>query len=112
VHPPPWRIHAWHTGHAGQRFFDREVDERPRPRLAGFFGTFAPARRASESPIAIACLRLVTFLPLPPLRSVPCFLSCMVFSTFLDAVLCFAMMSSFLAAVQQISGQRDVIVRT
>ncbi len=26
-------------------------------------GTFAPALRASESPMAIACLRLVTFLP-------------------------------------------------
>ena len=46
-----------------------------------FFGTFAPSRRASERPIAMACLRLVTFLPEPPLRSVPCFLSCIVFST-------------------------------
>ncbi len=26
-----------------------------------FFGTFAPERRASDKPIAIACLRLVTF---------------------------------------------------
>jgi hypothetical protein len=33
-------------------------------------GTFAPFFRASESPIAIACLRLFTFLPLPDL-SVP-----------------------------------------
>lgn len=38
------------------------------PRLAG---TFAPERRASDKPIAIACLRLVTFLPERPLRSVP-----------------------------------------
>ena len=30
-----------------------------------FFGTLAPALRASDNPIAIACLRLVTFLPLP-----------------------------------------------
>jgi hypothetical protein len=34
-------------------------------------GTFAPERRASDKPIAIACLRLVTFLPELPLRSVP-----------------------------------------
>jgi hypothetical protein len=38
-----------------------------------FRGTFAPFFRASESPIAIACLRLFTFPPLPPrpLLSVP-----------------------------------------
>ena len=35
------------------------------------FGTFRPFLRASERPIAIACLRLVTFFPLRPLRSVP-----------------------------------------
>jgi hypothetical protein len=34
-------------------------------------GTLAPFFRASESPIAIACLRLVTFFPLLPLLSVP-----------------------------------------
>ena len=40
-----------------------------------FEGTFAPLARASESPIAIACLRLFTLPPLPPrpLRSVPAF---------------------------------------
>ncbi len=31
-----------------------------------FLGTFAPFSRASESPIAIACLRLVTLPPFPP----------------------------------------------
>jgi hypothetical protein len=36
-----------------------------------FFGTFAPSARASDRPIAIACLRLLTFLPEPPLFSVP-----------------------------------------
>jgi hypothetical protein len=41
----------------------------------------APSRRASESPIAIACLRLVTFFPLLPLLNSPCFRSCMAFST-------------------------------
>lgn len=42
--------------------------ERPR-----FDGTFAPFFRASESPIAIACLRLVTFVPDRPDMSVPLF---------------------------------------
>jgi hypothetical protein len=36
-----------------------------------FFGTFLPSALASDSPIAIACLRLVTFLPERPLFSVP-----------------------------------------
>jgi len=50
---------------------------------ADFFGgTFAPARRASDNPMAIACLRLLTFLPEPPLRSVPSLRSCMTFLTF------------------------------
>ena len=34
-------------------------------------GTLPPALRASDKPIAIACLRLVTFFPEPPLRKVP-----------------------------------------
>ena len=38
-------------------------------------GILAPERRASLSAMATACLRLVTFLPLPDL-SVPCFFSC------------------------------------
>src|ERR1700690_1619093 len=45
-----------------------------------FFGTFAPAFRASDRPIAIACLRLVTFSP-DELRNVPRLRSCIVFST-------------------------------
>jgi hypothetical protein len=36
-----------------------------------FAGTFFPSRRASERPIAMACLRLVTFLPDLPLFNVP-----------------------------------------
>jgi hypothetical protein len=47
-----------------------------------FFGTFAPARRASESPIAIACLRLVTRFPERPLLSVPRLRSIIARSTF------------------------------
>ena len=49
------------------------------------FGTFAPSFRASESPIAIACLRLVTFFPLRPLFSVPLFFSRIARSTLLPA---------------------------
>jgi hypothetical protein len=39
-------------------------------------GTLAPERRACDSPIAIACLRLLTFLPDRPLLSVPRLRSC------------------------------------
>jgi hypothetical protein len=46
-----------------------------------FAGTLPPSRRASERPMAMACLRLVTFLPEPPLRSVPALRSCITFST-------------------------------
>jgi len=52
-----------------------------------FFGTFAPARRASDRPMAIACFLLLTFLPdLPDLR-VPALRSCIAFPTFFDAFL-------------------------
>jgi hypothetical protein len=50
-------------------------------------GTFAPARRASDRPIAIACLRLVTFLPERPLRSLPRLRSCIARFTFCCAFL-------------------------
>jgi hypothetical protein len=60
-------------------FFDDFFDE-------DFFdGTLPPSRRASESPMAMACLRLVTFLPERPLFSFPRFISCMFSSTFSDA---------------------------
>jgi hypothetical protein len=54
-----------------------------------FLGTLAPFFRASESPIAIACLRLFTLPPLPPLpeRSVPFFFLCIALSTDLPAAL-------------------------
>ena len=50
-----------------------------------FFGTFAPRRRAYDRPIAIACLRLFTFLPLRPLLSVPRLRLCIARFTFFDA---------------------------
>lgn len=53
--------------------------------LRDFFGTFWPLRRASDSPIAMACLRLFTFLPLRPLRNVPLARFFMADSTFFEA---------------------------
>lgn len=50
------------------------------------FGTFAPRLRASERPIAMACLRLVTFLPLRPDFNLPRFISCIARLTFLPAL--------------------------
>jgi hypothetical protein len=47
-------------------------------------GTFPPFSRASLSPMAIACLRLVTFRP-DPLLSVPFFFRRIANSTFFDA---------------------------
>ena len=50
-------------------------------------GTLAPSRRASDKPIAIACLRLVTFLPERPERRVPRLRSRMLLATLLLAFL-------------------------
>src|SRR6266852_3673131 len=52
-------------------------------------GTFAPFSRASERPIAIACSRLFTVPPLPPLPDfkVPCFFLRIALSTALAAAL-------------------------
>ena len=56
-----------------------------RPRFAVFFGTFAPAALASERPIAIACLRLLTVLPDRPLFNVPVLRFFIARSTLADA---------------------------
>jgi hypothetical protein len=50
-----------------------------------FFGTFLPLALASDSPIAIACLRLVTFLPERPLFNVPALRFFITRSTSVDA---------------------------
>jgi hypothetical protein len=55
------------------------------PLLLSREGTFAPRRRASESPIAIACSRLFTFFFERPERRVPCFASCSARPTFFEA---------------------------
>jgi hypothetical protein len=66
--------------------FDADFFDEAR-RAVFFFGTVAPSRRASESPIAIACLRLFTLRPERPLRSVPLLRSRIARPTFLDAFL-------------------------
>jgi hypothetical protein len=48
-------------------------------------GTFFPAFLAFDNPMAIACLRLVTFLPLRPDLSLPLFISLISVSTLLPA---------------------------
>lgn len=60
------------------------------------FGTFAPDRRASDKPMAMACLRLFTLAPERPLRSLPRFISCIVRLTFrpLDLLYLLAMVFS------------------
>lgn len=65
-------------------FFDDAFLELPFVAEAFLEGTFSPRSLASDKPIAIACFREVTFFPLP-LFNVPCFLSCIAVSTFLDA---------------------------
>jgi hypothetical protein len=59
-------------------------------------GTLPPSRRACDSPIAIACLRLVTFLPDRPLFRVPLFRSRIALPTFSDAFLPYLAMAWFL----------------
>ncbi len=57
-------------------------------------GTLAPERRASDSPMAIACLRLLARLPARPLFSLPRLYSCIALPTFfLELVLYFAMVA-------------------
>jgi hypothetical protein len=48
-------------------------------------GTFFPAFLAFDNPMAMACLGLVTFLPLRPDLSLPFFISLISVSTFLPA---------------------------
>src|SRR5262249_28089930 len=50
-----------------------------------FFGTLPPARRASDKPIAMACLRLVTFFPDFSLRRFPSLRSFLALWTFFSA---------------------------
>jgi hypothetical protein len=65
-------------------------------------GTLPPSRRASDRPMAMACLRLVTFLPERPLFNLPRFISCMFSSTFSDAFF------PYLLAMQNSPAQKNV----
>jgi hypothetical protein len=56
-------------------------------RAALLRGTFIPSRRASDSPIAIACLRLLTLRPERPLFNVPALRSLIARPTLADAFL-------------------------
>jgi hypothetical protein len=61
-----------------------------------FPGTLAPFLRALERPMATACLRLVTFLPLRPLFSLPRFISCISCFTCLPAAGPYFLLEDFL----------------
>ncbi len=63
-----------------------------------FRGTFLPLDRASDRPIAIACSRLFTFLPLPDL-SVPFFRRRIALSTSLLALSEYFRLEDFFAAI-------------
>jgi hypothetical protein len=67
-------------------FAVHDLSTNSRQRQVFVFGTFAPALRASDRPMAIACFVLVTLLPDLPLRNVPAFRSCMTSFTFFCAV--------------------------
>ncbi|HUB18655.1 MAG TPA: hypothetical protein VL990_08470 [Acidobacteriaceae bacterium] len=82
---PPGADHFFFVGLLAPLFF-----------AALFFGTLAPAFRASDNPIAIACLRLVTFLPLRPLFNVPIFFSRIARATFFAAPAPYLLVDGFL----------------
>ena len=76
-------------------------------------GTLPPARRASLRPIAIACLRLVTFRPERPDFSVPRLRSCIARLTFVCAFLPYlAMQSSDLIGCKAYTQPRVQFVHT
>src|SRR4029078_8409025 len=80
---------------SSRRFLKRSARMPPRRRYGSrrlyrfrfLRGTFFPFFRASDRPIAIACLRLLTFLPLRPLLSVPFFRFFIARLTSFDALL-------------------------
>jgi hypothetical protein len=76
VHRLFQKVAAHHLEEAVRRYFFLREDLRRR------LGTFPPARRASDRPMAMACLRLFTRLPERPLFSVPRFLLCIARFTF------------------------------
>src|SRR5206468_2370341 len=79
----------------------------PRRLLPAFFGTFAPERLASDSPMAIACSRLFTFLPERPDLRVPRFRSCMAFLTLDFAFLPYLAIPRSFSALPRVAGCVD-----
>lgn len=75
------------------------IDALCSPRLYYREGTFAPDLRASDRPIAIACLRLFTFLPDFPDFSLPRFISCIARPTLEEAFLLYFRDLLFVAIV-------------
>jgi hypothetical protein len=73
-------------------------------------GTFAPDLRASDRPIAIACLRLFTFLPDFPDLSLPRFISCIARPTLEEAFLLYFRDLLFVAIVT--TGNRGCLTRS
>jgi hypothetical protein len=74
----------------GAAFLDDDFDD-------FLVGTLAPSFLASDKPIAIACFREVTFLPLLPDYSFPSCISCITFSTLSPAcLLYFAIVNGFI----------------
>jgi hypothetical protein len=69
-----------------------------------FLGTLAPAVRASDKPIAMACFRLLTVLPEPPLFKVPRFRLCIARSTFSLAFFPYLAMHTLLIVAVQAGG--------
>src|SRR5262249_40992429 len=59
----------------------------PYPLAFRFFGTLAPAARASDQPLAVACLRPLALRPGRPLFNVPALRFFMARPTFADAFL-------------------------
>ena len=74
-------------------------------------GTLAPERRASDSPMAIACLRLFALFPDRPLFNLPRLYSCIARPTFFfELELYFGMVAPF--AVHAHKGRGAVTPRT
>src|SRR5690242_13048590 len=91
--------------HARKR--TRRTLQRRRKDYFFFFGTLAPRLRASDRPIAIACLRLFTFLPERPLRSVPAFRFFIARLTFLAAPFEYLRFLAFFAKSSSQQKNRD-----
>ena len=76
-------------------------------RPAVFFGTFWPAARASDRPIAIACLRLLTVRPERPLFNVPALRFFIARSTLLEAFLEYLRAMIFLLTRAELIGMEE-----